>query len=140
VPGTSAGDLAFAGGTLYEAAVGPGVGAPDVLVDVSTLSIVHSFTLGGVPQFAVFGLAYDGTTMFAVEGNSVYSVNLANGALTLTATYAGGLGAANGEAFLNESVTGGVPEPSTWAMMLLGFAGIGFMAYRRNSKPALIAA
>ena len=25
-----------------------------------------------------------------------------------------------------------VPEPSTWAMMLLGFAGIGFMAYRRS--------
>jgi hypothetical protein len=33
-----------------------------------------------------------------------------------------------------------VPEPSTWAMMLLGFAGVGFMAYRRRSKPALIAA
>jgi hypothetical protein len=33
-----------------------------------------------------------------------------------------------------------VPEPSTWAMMLLGFAGLGFMAYRRKSKPALIAA
>jgi hypothetical protein len=26
-----------------------------------------------------------------------------------------------------------VPEPSTWAMMLLGFAGLGFMAYRRKS-------
>lgn len=33
-----------------------------------------------------------------------------------------------------------VPEPSTWAMLILGFAGVGFMAYRRNSKPALIAA
>jgi hypothetical protein len=33
-----------------------------------------------------------------------------------------------------------VPEPSTWAMMLLGFAGIGFLAYRRNTKPALNAA
>ena len=29
-----------------------------------------------------------------------------------------------------------VPEPSTWAMMILGFAGVGFMAYRRKSKPA----
>jgi hypothetical protein len=26
----------------------------------------------------------------------------------------------------------GVPEPSTWAMMLLGFLGVGFMAYRRR--------
>jgi len=36
--------------------------------------------------------------------------------------------------------TGAVPEPSTWAMMILGFAGIGFMAYRRKNKPALLAA
>jgi hypothetical protein len=28
--------------------------------------------------------------------------------------------------------TPAVPEPSTWAMMILGFAGVGFMAYRRN--------
>ena len=32
-----------------------------------------------------------------------------------------------------------VPEPSIWAMLLLGFAGVGFMAYRRKSKPALMA-
>jgi hypothetical protein len=28
-----------------------------------------------------------------------------------------------------------VPEPSTWAMMILGFCGIGFMAYRRKAPP-----
>jgi PEP-CTERM motif len=39
-----------------------------------------------------------------------------------------------------EQVSPSVPEPSTWAMMILGFAGIGFMAYRRKSKPALMAA
>ena len=33
-----------------------------------------------------------------------------------------------------------VPEPSTWAMMILGFASVGFMAYRRKSKSALMAA
>jgi hypothetical protein len=27
-----------------------------------------------------------------------------------------------------------VPEPSTWAMMILGFAGVGFMGYRRTRK------
>jgi hypothetical protein len=32
----------------------------------------------------------------------------------------------------------GVPEPSTWAMMILGFAGIGFMTYwRKQSGSAL---
>ena len=29
---------------------------------------------------------------------------------------------------------------STWQMMVLGFAGVDFMAYRRKSKPALIVA
>jgi hypothetical protein len=37
------------------------------------------------------------------------------------------------------AVTSGVPEPSTWAMMILGFCGVGFMAYRRKSKPSLMA-
>lgn len=32
-----------------------------------------------------------------------------------------------------------VPEPSTWAMMVLGFAGVGFMAYRRRKTAALAA-
>jgi PEP-CTERM motif len=38
------------------------------------------------------------------------------------------------------SLTTAVPEPSTWAMMILGFAGVGFMAYRRKSKPVMMAA
>ena len=29
-----------------------------------------------------------------------------------------------------------VPEPSTWAMMILGFMGVGFMAYRRRAQSA----
>lgn len=32
-----------------------------------------------------------------------------------------------------------VPEPSTWAMMILGFAGVGFLTYRRRQS-ALTAA
>jgi hypothetical protein len=32
------------------------------------------------------------------------------------------------------AVTSAVPEPSTWAMMILGFFGLGFMAYRRKSE------
>lgn len=27
----------------------------------------------------------------------------------------------------------GVPEPGTWAMMVIGFLGVGFLAYRRKS-------
>ena len=35
-------------------------------------------------------------------------------------------------------VMAAVPEPSTWAMMLIGFAGLGFMAYRRTKKSAAV--
>ena len=30
--------------------------------------------------------------------------------------------------------TAAVPEPATWAMLLLGFMGVGFMAYRRKQN------
>ena len=35
---------------------------------------------------------------------------------------------------------GPVPEPSTWAMMILGFAGLGFVYRRRRSRLAVTAA
>jgi PEP-CTERM motif len=40
---------------------------------------------------------------------------------------------------MTREIAPAVPEPSTWVMMILGFAGVGFMAYRRKSKPALMA-
>jgi hypothetical protein len=44
----------------------------------------------------------------------------------------------------SRQITGGeaisaVPEPSTWAMMILGFAGLGLMAYRRRTSAMLAA-
>jgi hypothetical protein len=35
---------------------------------------------------------------------------------------------------------GGVPEPATWVMMLLGFAGLGFGGYRASRKSVAVAA
>jgi hypothetical protein len=35
--------------------------------------------------------------------------------------------------------TSTVPEPSTWAMMLLGFAGLGFLGYRQTAKARVAA-
>ena len=33
----------------------------------------------------------------------------------------------------------GTPEPSTWAMMLLGFAGVGFVSYRARKRSVAVA-
>jgi hypothetical protein len=32
------------------------------------------------------------------------------------------------------TISSGIPEPSTWAMMLTGFAGLGFAAFRRGQR------
>jgi hypothetical protein len=43
--------------------------------------------------------------------------------------------------FAATAVIASVPEPATWAMMVLGFAGLGFLRYRRRKlSPALTAA
>jgi hypothetical protein len=44
------------------------------------------------------------------------------------------------ETFTAVGAVGAVPEPSTWAMMLLGFAGIGFMTYRRRAQSSALTA
>ena len=35
---------------------------------------------------------------------------------------------------LTGDIPGSVPEPATWAMMGMGFAGLGLVAYRRRRK------
>jgi|ERR1700733_2393307 hypothetical protein len=37
-----------------------------------------------------------------------------------------------------EGMTAAVPEPSTWAMIILGFVGVGFMSYRRKQTGAAL--
>lgn len=39
----------------------------------------------------------------------------------------------------NVTVAPSIPEPSTWAMMLVGFAGLGFAGYRASRKPLAVA-
>ena len=89
-------------------------------LNIAALSGLGPFTLNGVTVSDIkiheTGAGnYDGTTWTNPEGGTSH--------LYITADF-----------------TAAVPEPSTWAMMILGFAGVGFMAYRRKSKPALLAA
>jgi hypothetical protein len=39
-----------------------------------------------------------------------------------------------GRAVVGAPMVAAVPEPSTWAMMILGFVGIGFVVYRRKQN------
>jgi hypothetical protein len=42
--------------------------------------------------------------------------------------------------YVADGVTASTPEPSTWALMILGFAGLGFAGYRKSRKTESIAA
>jgi hypothetical protein len=42
--------------------------------------------------------------------------------------------------FPNAGISASTPEPSTWAMMVLGFAGLGFAGYRKARKTSATAA
>lgn len=65
--------------------------------------------------------------------NNTIAANAGNEVFTLGATFANAQGGP--ETISAVRLTGAVPEPSTWAMMVLGFVGVGFIAYRRRSNP-----
>jgi hypothetical protein len=85
------------------------------------IGTVHSGVFSGTNNFQL-------TTTFQANAALTYSeTSTPNSAFIATSR-------------IDPVITADVPEPSTWAMMILGFAGVGFMAYRREAKPALMAA
>jgi PEP-CTERM motif len=71
--------------------------------------------------------------------NLINALPLTSGGLSVApATFqtAGGTLTFDSVTALSFEATGGVPEPSTWAMMCLGFAGLGFLAYRKRAALA----
>jgi PEP-CTERM motif len=101
---------------------------------------------GGDGGYALF--VGDQLTLFASQGGTSFVENNPPGCgpdnqgpacfiggLVLAVGAGGdGQGLGNGSVII-ESITGSpVPEPSTWAMMAIGFAGLGFMGWRGSRK------
>jgi hypothetical protein len=125
----SAGDLAFVGTTLYESALCGGI---DCLVNANTGTVVGNFLLGGIFFTSdVFGLAYDGTTMWATDGTDIYSVNLANGTLTFDKDFGfQGLADSSGATTALSST----PIPGALPLFGGGIAVLGLIGRRRKRK------
>ena len=76
----------------------------------------------------------------ATDGNYQLAFDIGTTAYTGLATVVGVDGNQEITTISFNPVVAAVPEPSTWAMMILGFVGVGFMTYRRKSKPAIMVA
>jgi hypothetical protein len=90
-------------------------------------SVVETTTINGVPLAA--------TGLFTGVSDSASSTNPAFAGATFTADehytiMSVGQGSFNGGI---DIAVAAVPEPATWAMLLLGFAGLGFM-FRRHQR------
>ena len=100
-----------------------------MLVNATTGTKIADFNGAGGPFNAVFGLAFTGGTMYAVQGTEVYSVDLATAALTALTNYGGhGLADAFGAAVVGESVPGPVPGTGLTGLALLVLAGVAARA------------
>jgi hypothetical protein len=96
--------------------------------DNSVAISVDGFTLTGI-QLATMGALGRGDETSPLDNQLVNITGLAPFTqVTFSST---------GNAF--EFSLAAVPEPSTWAMMALGFAGLGYVAFRRNSKKGQMA-
>ncbi len=112
------------------------------------IDLTGSYSLGNGFDSATFQVFDNGNSLInqsfsdltsaqAYFSNNLLDLYLGAGSndlqIAFTETMSGGQGFAFNYA---AGEIAAVPEPSTWAMMILGFAGIGFMAYRRKPKPA----
>jgi hypothetical protein len=103
-------------------------------------------SLGDSASGDQFGVGHStGTFVIFVPAN--YDGGFLSGSATFDNTTLAGLGLSPGtytytwnpgptDGNLTVDVSGVVPEPSTWAMMALGFAGIGLLAYRKRGTLA----
>jgi hypothetical protein len=89
------------------------------------------------------GLAYDaadGIMWVGLGGGSVVPYTLGGVALNGGFKPFGDIGdTIDGLAFLGEATGGGIPEPSSWALMILGFGGLGAaLRSSRRARAALV--
>lgn len=98
----------------------------NIYVDLNGQWVFEAQSAGNLPYtFQAFG----GTDAFEVLFNTALSPTAFDN-LLVDVTFDSD-GAFNGTL---TPITADVPEPSTWAMMILGFAGVSFMAYRRKKS------
>lgn len=113
---------------------------------VSDLQIGGGNGYAGVQDFGAVGpgvyTAFIGDNEFGSSTGYVYASKgiyhaSANFADILCCDYDGGVTGAYTNQYDGSLVlAGNAPEPSTWAMLMLGFAGLGYAGFRSSSRKA----
>jgi hypothetical protein len=97
----------------------------------NTFITINGFTLSGA-MLAAMGDATDNGSTTSPTSNELVTIS-GLGAFS-TATFS-----STANSFEFSLGASGVPEASTWVMMTLGFAGLGYAAFRRNTKGRVLA-
>ena len=128
------------------AALTKGFGAVFTDVDLANTTSLTFFDASNVSlgTFFVPAQPFDASLSFlGVDfGSAVVSrvrITSGNAALGAGLTDGGGRDLVVMDDFIYGEPTAAVPEPSTWTLMILGFAGVGFMAYRQRKSAAFAA-
>jgi hypothetical protein len=77
-------------------------------------------------NYFVFSFNDGGSLVDFSGGTSIFRVSLYSDCVL-------GGGCGGSYSLVDGTVASAVPEPSTWAMMILGFLGLGFVAYRKKA-------
>jgi hypothetical protein len=139
------GEYTTAGATVNAALVsglntpqGLAVSGSDLFVVNLLANTIGEYTTAGATVNAALVTGLNGPGGVAVSGSDLFVTNFNTGTIgeyttagaTVNAALVLGLGDI-GPTYLVVTASPSVPEPSTWAMMLLGFAGLGLAGYRR---------
>jgi hypothetical protein len=99
------------------------------------------FTTGALVNGLAYSPADDTVYGYSLTSGSFFTIDQADGKVETVINHTNPLFLQAGdltEAF--PATPGTVPEPSTWAMTLIGFGGLGYAAYRSRRKAVVAAA
>ena len=109
------------------------------------LTFYYSNNPGGSPHPAIASVQvgslsttvqHDGATVTDLAW-TLFSKPFTASSASTTLIFAEQDNCCNGGIMLDTVSVAAVPEPSTWAMMIVGFFGVGYMAYRRRNSAVL---
>jgi hypothetical protein len=123
--------------TVTGTVTGLGAGTISYVPSLGSTVVDPAFTYddilfaGSNPKFDLQGLVFETASYeFNVWGNSADNYSFYN---TTPIGTQNSLSAGDGPGQVTVSITA-VPEPATWAMMILGFLGMGVVSYRRKNS------